>query len=134
MVKWLEGNFDEAESLFADAADAGSAVKYNLGIIAILKGQYPAAAEYLAGSDSFNQGLALLLAGKVDAAKNTFNKVETAKGYYGRAIVGARLAEEATVLDNLRTAFGKDASLKDRAKEDVEFRTFFQNEAFKALF
>ena len=133
-VAMLEGNFDEAEKLFADAADAGSAVKYNLGIIAILKGQYPAAAEYLAGSDSFNQGLALLLAGKVDAAKNTFNKVETAKGYYGRAIVGARLAEEATVLDNLRTAFGKDASLKDRAKEDVEFRTFFQNEAFKALF
>lgn len=133
-VALLEGNYDEAEKFFADAADAGSAAKYNLGIIAITKGQYPAAAEYLGGSDTFNQGLALLLAGKADAAKNTFNKVETAKGYYGRAIVGARLSEEATVLDNLRTAFGKDASLKDRAKEDVEFRNYFQNEAFKALF
>lgn len=133
-VALLEGNYDEAEKLFTEAADAGNEVKYNLGIIAILKNQYPAAAEYFAGTDSFNQGLALLLNGKVDAAKNTFAKVETAKGYYGRAIVGARMSEEATVLDNLRTAIGKDAKLKDRAKDDVEFRNFFQNEAFKAIF
>ncbi|KAB2871417.1 MAG: hypothetical protein F9K37_03385 [Bacteroidales bacterium] len=133
-VALLEGNYDEAEKLFTEAADAGNEVKYNLGIIAIIKNQYPAAAEYFAGTDSFNQGLALLLNAKVDAAKNTFAKVETAKGYYGRAIVGARLQEEATVLDNLRTAIGKDASLKDRAKDDVEFRNYFQNEAFKAIF
>lgn len=133
-VALMEGNYDEAEKLFTEAADAGNEVKYNLGIIAILKNQYPAAAEYFAGTDSFNQGLALLLNGKVDAAKNTFAKVETAKGYYGRAIVGARMSEEATVLDNLRTAIGKDANLKTRAKDDVEFRNFFQNEAFKAIF
>ena len=133
-VALLEGNYDEAEKLFTEAADAGNEVKYNLGIIAIIKNQYPAAAEYFAGTDSFNQGLALLLNAKVEAAKNTFAKVETAKGYYGRAIVGARLQEEATVLDNLRTAIGKDASLKDRAKDDVEFRNYFQNEAFKAIF
>ncbi|BDX37022.1 hypothetical protein CYCD_03770 [Tenuifilaceae bacterium CYCD] len=133
-VALMEGNVDEAEKLFTEAANAGNEVKYNLGIIAIIKNQYPAAADYFAGSDSFNLGLALLLNAKVDAAKNTFAKVETAKGYYGRAIVGARLQEEATVLDNLRTAIGKDASLKDRAKEDVEFRNYFQNEAFKAIF
>jgi tetratricopeptide (TPR) repeat protein len=133
-VALLEGNYDEAEKLFTEAADAGNEVKYNLGIIAILKNQYPAAAEYFAGTDSFNQGLALLLNAKVDAAKNTFAKVETAKGYYGRAIVGARMSEEATVLDNLRTAIGKDANLKERAKNDVEFRNYFENEAFKAIF
>lgn len=133
-VALMEGNYDEAEKLFTEAADAGNEVKYNLGIIAILKNQYPAAAEYFAGTDSFNQGLALLLNAKVDAAKNTFAKVETAKGYYGRAIVGARMSEEATVLDNLRTAIGKDANLKDRAKNDVEFRNYFENEAFKAIF
>ena len=132
-IALMEGNIEDAEKLFADAANAGNEVKYNLGIIAIIKGQYPAATEYLGGTDSFNQGLALLMAGKIDAAKNTFAKVETAKAYYGRAIVGARLGEEATVLDNLRTAIGKDASLKDRAKKDVEFRNYVQNEAFKAI-
>lgn len=132
-VAMLEGKFDEAEKYFTEATDAGNDVKYNLGIIAILKGQYPAAAEYLGGSDSFNQGLALLLSGKVDAAKNTFAKVESAKSFYGRAIVGARTQEEATVLDNLRTAIGKDASLKTRAMDDVEFRNYFQNDAFKTI-
>lgn len=133
-IEMLRGNLEQALTLFTDAANAGPEVKYNLGILAIINNQYPAALEYLGGSDSFNQGLAALLNGKVDAAKNTFALVETANGYYGRAIVGARLQEEATVLQNLGTAFTKDEALKERAKKDVEFAKFFENEAFKALF
>ncbi len=132
-VALLEGDIDGAEKLFAQAANAGPDVKYNLGIIAIIKNQYPAAVEYLGGSDSFNQGLALVLTNKIDAAKNTFTKVETAKGFYGLAIVGARMTDESMVLNNLRTALGKDASLKARAKNDLEFRNYFQNDAFKAI-
>ncbi|HPF93486.1 MAG TPA: hypothetical protein PLV65_06105, partial [Tenuifilaceae bacterium] len=88
---------------------------------------------YLAGSDSFNQGLAMLLTNKNDAAKNTFEKVDEAKAYYGLAIVGARIGDEAMVLDNLRTAVGKDAALKERALKDLEFRNYLQNEAFTAV-
>ena len=132
-VALMEGKFDEAEKLFTEAADAGNEVKYNLGIIAIIKNQYPAAVEYLAGSDSFNQGLSLLLTGKTDGAKNTFTKVETAKGFYGLAIVGARMTDEAMVLTNLRTAIEKDGTLKARAINDQEFRNYFQNDAFKAI-
>lgn len=132
-VALLEGNIDEAEKIFAEAANAGKEVKYNLGIINIIKNNYPAAVEYLGGSDSFNQGLALLLTNKLDAAKNTFNKVETAKGYYGRAIVAARTSDEATLLSALRTALGKDSNLKKRAIYDQEFRNYLQNEAFKVI-
>ena len=132
-VALIEGDTDGAEKLFASATNAGPDVKYNLGIIAIIKNQYPAAVEYLGGSDSFNQGLSLLLTGKNDAAKNTFTKVETAKGFYGLAIVGARITDEAMVLTNLRTALGKDAALKVRAKNDLEFLKYFQNDAFKAI-
>lgn len=132
-VALIEGDVDGAEKLFASAANAGPDVKYNLGIIAIIKNQYPAAVEYLGGTDSFNQGLALLLTAKTDAAKNTFQKVETAKGFYGLAIVGARTQDESMVLNNLRTALGKDATLKARAKNDLEFRNYFQNDAFKAI-
>lgn len=132
-VALLEGNIDEAEKLFAEATDAGKDVKYNLGIIAIIKNQYPAAVEYLGGSDSFNQGLAMLLTNKNDAAKNTFAKVESAKGFYGMAIVGARIQDETLLLTNLRKAIEKDAALKARAKDDMEFRNYFQNEAFKAV-
>lgn len=132
-VALLNGDIDGAEKLFAEATNAGPDVKYNLGIIAIIKNQYPAAVEYLGGTDSFNQGLSLLLVNKNDAAKNTFNKVQTAKGFYGLAIVGARTQDEAMLLNNLRTALGKDATLKARAKNDMEFLKYFQNDAFKAV-
>ncbi|MDD2279311.1 MAG: hypothetical protein PHD06_02125 [Bacteroidales bacterium] len=132
-VAMHEGNLEEAEKLFLSATNAGVDVKYNLGIIAIINNKYPAAVEYLAGTDSFNQGLAMLLTNKNDAAKNTFVKVDEAKAFYGLAIVGARIGDEAMILDNLRTAVGKDASLKKRAVKDLEFRNYLQNEAFSAI-
>lgn len=132
-VAMLEGNLTEAESLFVGASNAGTAVKYNLGILSIVNNKYPAAVEYLAGTDSFNQGLAMLLTNKNDAAKNTFQKVDEAKAFYGLAIVGARIGDEKMVLDNLRTAIGKDASLKERVVKDLEFVKYFQNDAFMAL-
>jgi hypothetical protein len=132
-VALMEGKYAEAESLFLGATNAGPEVKASLGAFAIAKGQYPAAVEYLAGTDSFNQGLAMLLTNKNDAAKNTFQKVDSAKSFYGLAIVGARIQDENMILNNLRTAIGKDASLKARAKVDLEFRNYFQNDAFKAI-
>lgn len=132
-VAMLEGNLTEAENLFVGATNAGPEVKYNLGIIAIVNNKYPAAVEYLGGSDTFNQGLAMLLTNKNDAAKNTFQKVDEPKAFYGLAIVGARIGDENLILNSLRTAVGKDASLKDRAKKDLEFRNYFQNDAFMAI-
>ncbi len=132
-VAMLEGNIDNAQNLFVQATNAGQEVKYNLGIISIVKGQYPAAVEYLGGTDSFNQGLAMLLSNRNDAAKNTFQKVEEPMGFYGLAIVAARTGDENLLLNSLRTAVGKDASLKARAKKDLEFRNYFQNDAFKAI-
>lgn len=132
-VAMLEGDIDNAQTLFVGASNAGPEVKYNLGSIAIVKNQYPAAVEYLAGTDSFNQGLSMLLTNKNDAAKNTFQKVDEAKAFYGLAIVGARIGDENMVLNNLRTAIGKDSALKNRAVKDMEFRNYLQNEAFTAI-
>lgn len=129
----MEGKYDEAESIFLGATNAGPEVKENLGAFAIMKGNYPAAVEYLGGTDSFNQGLAMLLTGKTEAARNTFKKLDSAKAFYGLAIIGARTQDENTLLTNLRTAVGKDAALKARAKVDLEFRNYFQNDAFKAI-
>ena len=98
-VAMLEGDLEAAENHFVAATNAGNDVKYNLGIIAIIKNKYPAAVEYFAGTDTFNQGLAMLLTNKNDAAKNTFQKVESAKSFYGLAIVGARIQDENMVLN-----------------------------------
>lgn len=133
VVEMQGGRPAEAEKLFVRATEAGPIVKANLGACAILKGEWKAAVEYLQGSNTFNQGLALLLVERYDAATNIFNEVKSARSYYGLAIIGARNGDEKAVLDNLRTAISMESKLKARAAKDVEFLKFAQNEAFVAL-
>lgn len=130
-----EGNAEEAEKYFVRATDAGSVVRINLGVCAIKRGAYAAAVDYLTGTNHYNQGLALLLNDRSEAAKNVFNDVKTnnARAYYCLAIIGARTQDEKMLLDNLRTAIQMDASLKTRASKDVEFVKFAQNEVFAGL-
>lgn len=129
-----KNNEVEAEKYFLRATDAGDVVKSNLGVCEIMKGNYNKARDYMTGITSFNAGLARLLAGELDAAKNTFSEVKSAKAYYGLAIIGARNSDETMVVNNLKEAFSKDGALKDRAKKDIEFVKFAQSAAVSALF
>lgn len=129
----MQGNNDEAERLFTRATAAGPEVKANLGVIAIMKGNYSQAVDYLAGTGTFNQGLANLLNNNLDAAKNIFSKLSSGKAAYGMAIIGARNGDEKMIADNLREAFSRDSSLKKWAQKDVEFIRFAQSELVNAL-
>ena len=133
VLAMVEGNAEEAEKYFVRATEAGPAVRANLGACAILRGEYQAAVDYLTGTNVFNQGLALLLTDRNEAAKNVFSDLKTAKSYYGLAIIGARTQDEKMLLDNLRTAIQMDAAYKTRAAKDVEFIKFAQNDVFKGL-
>lgn len=128
-----QGNTEEAARLFTRATAAGPEVKANLGVIAITKGNYSQAVDYLAGTDTFNQGLANLLNNNLDAAKNIFTKLPSGKAAYGLAIVGARNGDEKMIADNLKTAFERDSKLKEWAKKDVEFIRFAQSALLSAL-
>jgi hypothetical protein len=50
-----------------------------------------------------------------------------------KAIAGARKGDAAAAVGNLKNAIAKDATLKDKAKEDLEFTKVKANDAFKAL-
>lgn len=128
-----QGNTEEAARLFARATAAGPEVRANLGVIAITKGNYSQAVDYLAGTDTFNQGLANLLNNNLDAAKNIFTKLPSGKAAYGLAIIGARNGDEKMIADNLKTAFERDSTLKEWAKKDVEFIRFAQSALVSAL-
>ena len=54
-------------------------------------------------------------------------------GFYLKAIIGARNDDSDMVLNNLRAAIEKDASLKAMAKTDLEFAKFFANDSFKTI-
>jgi len=135
VVALMEGDKETAKTHFLNATDAGNAVDYNLGIINIMEGEYEAAVNYFQNHKSFNTALAMLLAGKTDAANKTIDVVEKEHpmNYYLKAVINARIGDEAAVMNNLRTAVEKDADLKGMAKTDLEFRNYFENETFKTI-
>ena len=110
--------------------------KYNMGLIQIEEGKYEEAITSMGETKSFNVALAQLLAGHNDDASQTLdaNQDNPAINYYLKAIIGARTNNSEMVMDNLKSAFEKDASLKAKAKIDREFIKFFENADFLAIF
>ena len=135
VIALMEGDKETAKTHFLNSTDAGNAVDYNLGIINIMDGEYEAAVNYFQNHKSFNTALAMLLAGKNDSANKTIDVVEKEHpmNYYLKAVINARIGDEAAIMNNLRTAVEKDADLKAMAKTDLEFRNYFENETFKSI-
>ena len=135
VIALMEGDKETAKTHFLNATDGGNAVDYNLGIINIMEGEYEAAVNYFQNHKTFNTALAMLLAGKNDSANKTIDVVEKEHpmNYYLKAVINARIGDEAAVMNNLRTAVEKDADLKQMAKTDLEFRNYFENETFKTI-
>ena len=129
------GDVAKAEQLFTASTGAGAAVNYNLGIIKIMQGDYDAAANYFGNTNEFNTALVKLLKKDFDGALATINRIDAdfAKKHYLKAVVAAKQSKDELVFESLRLAFAKDASLKNRAKVDMEFGKYFENTVFNGL-
>jgi tetratricopeptide (TPR) repeat protein len=134
-IALLEGNIEQAEEYFASVASPSSETNYNLGIVAIKKGDYPKAAGHLGNMPEVNTALVKLLQRNNDDALRILNNIQQpdAMVYYLRAIVGARRQDSSMAFDNLRTAVSRDASLKELAKTDMEFGRYFQDATFTSI-
>ncbi|MBN1182740.1 MAG: hypothetical protein JXB49_10665 [Bacteroidales bacterium] len=135
VIAMLEGDMETAEEYFTAAIGAGPKVSANLGIINIKKADYETAVNNFGSMCDFNAGLAKLLNGDYEASMKTLECVENPDALvdYLKAVNGARTEREEVVMNNLRTAVGKDAGLKAYAKKDIEFRKYFENETFKSI-
>jgi len=135
VVALLQGDKATAEELFTSAMGAGDVVSYNMGIIKVIDGDYNAAVNYFGNGCNFNAALAKLLNSAQEDALNTLNCIEeqAALDYYLKAVIGARMDNSDMVFSNLRSAVGKDASLKETAKSDIEFANFKTDEAFTSI-
>src|SRR5690606_34485618 len=138
VVMRLSGDKAKAKELYTLAKGAGNEVNYNLGIVNIMEGKYSDAVSNFSGTNSFNAALANLLNGNnekaiqiIDAAAD---EKDLAISYYLKAVAGARSGNKELTINNLKTAFSKDANLKKKAKKDVEFIKYVDDEAFKNLF
>ena len=127
VVARLKGDRKKATELYDKAMAAGPEVKYNLGIVNIQNGDYGAANGNMAGTNSFNAALAKLLGGDAAGAQVILDKSsekDSAMGHYLAAIIAARQNNGDQVRNHLGMAVQKDASLRDKAMKDLEFRNF----------
>lgn len=134
-VALANDDMETAEELISAGLGAGSAANYNMGIIKLKQGEYDDAISYFGSAPSYNAALARLLNGEPDAAMTTLGNVEDedAMVFYLKAIAAARTQKQDAMLNNLRTAVGQDASLKERARKDLEFRDYRDNETFTSI-
>ncbi len=127
IIARLNGDRSKAMDLYESAAGAGDEVNYNMGIIDIQNGNYSSAIKNMAGESTFNKALAQVLSGDNDGAKKTLAdspEKDTAMGLYLKAIIGARNNDANMVSNSLKSAYALDASLKEKAAKDLEFRNF----------
>ena len=120
-----EGNVGNAEAYLAQGFGADT---YNevMGCYNLAKGNYAQAAQNLAKTTSNASALAQLLAEDYAAARQTLTAIKApdATTAYLKAILAARTNDTAAVVDNLRVAVEKDGSLKERARNDLEFAKY----------
>jgi Flp pilus assembly protein TadD len=134
-VALMNNDVEKAGELFTSALGAGPDVNYNLGIINVINGEYSKALNYFGSADSFNKALTLYLNKNDEMGFRTAVNLtdESAKQYYLVAVIAAFQKKDDVALENLKVAVSKDASLKERAKKDIEFAALFNNAEFKSI-
>jgi len=127
IIARLKGDRDKALERFQEGASAGNEVKYNKALVQIQNGDYASAISNMGTYNTFNLALAKLLNGDASGAKTVMSNSgdNSAIADYLRAIISARMNDGAGVTSNLNSAFGKDGSLREKAKKDLEFRNFW---------
>jgi Flp pilus assembly protein TadD len=133
VVALREGNLAQAEELL-NAAGSSDDVKFNLGTIKIIQGNYSEANTHFGNQVEVNAALAKLLVKNDDAALTTLNSVRRDEPIvsYLKAIVAARKQDNNGVMTNLRAA-AANAELKARAPKDVEFLRYFDDATFRSI-
>jgi len=130
------GDRKKAMEYYDKASGAGKEVNYNKGIVNVRDGKYADAVSNFGDYKGFNKALAELLNGNTGAVATTLDastEKDMAWSYYLKAVAAARSNNAAEVNSNLKTAIGKDGSLKAAAKDDAEFIKLRDNADFKAM-
>ena len=134
LIAVAQGKAEEAQTYLGKAA---AAKNYNeiLGNLQVAAGNYAQSAQSLKGVNTNSAALSQLLNKNYTEAAQTLAQIATpdATTEYLKAVLAARTGQEATAIQSLKNAFAKDASLKERAKRDLEFLSLFNNDTFQSI-
>lgn len=139
------GNYRDAKSSLEGSLSAQSTpeANFNLGVVMEKMGRYNMAVEKFNSASAlngayYNAGLCKLLMGDLNGARTSLNEAvkqtgtDMAMPYYALAVVGARANDASLMGTNLKKACDIDSNLKEKARNDLEFRKYFTNTEFKA--
>ncbi len=114
----------EGAAAYYNKASGGAELSYNKGVLAIAQGDYGRAISSMGGNATLNLALAKILNGDANGARTTLQNgdSDSAIADYLLAVCAARLDDAAGVRKHIRAAIDKDASLRNRALSDLEFR------------
>jgi len=126
VVARLKGDRKKAAELYGKGMSAGPEVKYNQGLIDLQNGDYSSANSNMNGNNTFNAALAKTLGGDAAGAQRILEASgdDSAQAHYLMAIIGARQNNGDMVRNHIGMAVQKDASLREKAMKDLEFRAF----------
>lgn len=133
IIARLKGDRSAAADHFKKSGNEDAT--YNLGLAQVQMGDYRSAVNNFGGAQTLNAALAYALNGNGSQALKIVEKAEkeSANDFYVAAVISARTNNADQMVKMLKAAIAKDASLKTKAMNDLEFRDFLTNEAFAAL-
>ena len=130
-----ENDLAKAEEHLGKAAGTEGDLNAAMGTLYTMKGDYAAAKNAYGNTASNNAAVQHILNEDYAAARTALANVENPNGTtaYLLAIVNARQNNRDAVYENLKVATQRDASLKAKAQNDIEFAKYQAEEAFKAI-
>ncbi|MDR3251170.1 MAG: hypothetical protein LBT42_05850 [Tannerella sp.] len=134
LLALLAGDKDKAQQFLGSASDVPE-LGEALGLLYLEQGDYAKAVSSFAGTKSNNAALAQILTKDYSTAAQTLSAVKNADGItdYLKAVVAARTNDSAGVVNNLKSAIGKDRALAKEAAIDLEFAKYLSNSSFLDL-
>ena len=130
-----DGDWTKAEEHFGKAAGTQGNLAAAMGTLYTMKGDYKAAKSAYGQTATNNAAVQQILDEDYAGARQTLANVKEPNGVtaYLQAVVGARTNDRNAVYSNMKEAVVKDASLKARAQNDIEFAKFAEDAEFQAI-
>lgn len=134
LVALAKGDKAAAEALLGKGSGAKT-LNESLGNLYVAQGQYERAVSAFGDTKTNSAALAQILAKDYNKAKNTLSGIAAPDAYtdYLMAILGARTNNTSMLVSSLSNAIKKDASLAQKAANDLEFAKYATNADFMKL-
>ncbi len=130
-----ENDLAKAEEYLGKAAGTQGDLSAAMGTLYTKKGDYNNAKNAYGKTISNNAAVQQILNENYEAARQILNKVDNpnATTAYLLAVVAARTNARNDVYENIKVAVQRDANLKIKAQNDIEFAKYLEDEAFLAI-